>query len=66
MRVSGIATAATAGGVLFMVSDSLLAVHRFTDFELPCHEGLVMITYTAAQALLSAGATVSPEYGMSD
>jgi uncharacterized membrane protein YhhN len=58
--------AAAVGGALFMVSDSLLAVHRFTDVELPWHQGLVMITYTTAQALLSAGGRVSPDNWMSD
>lgn len=45
---------ATAGGVLFMASDGLLALERFAGVELPAGEGLVMATYTAAQALLSA------------
>lgn len=49
---SGSATA-TAGGALFLVSDSLLALERFGDVHLPAHEGLVMATYTSAQALLA-------------
>lgn len=49
---------AAAGGGLFLVSDSLLALDRFGGVELPGHEGLVMATYTSAQALLAArGAT---------
>jgi uncharacterized membrane protein YhhN len=47
---------AGAGGALFLVSDSLLALDRFGDVHLPAHEGLVMSTYAAAQALLAAGA----------
>ncbi|HEX3795933.1 MAG TPA: lysoplasmalogenase [Acidimicrobiales bacterium] len=47
--------AATAGGALFLVSDSLLALERFADVHLPLHEGLVMATYTSAQALLAQG-----------
>ena len=43
-----------SGGALFMVSDSLIALERFGDLRLPLHEGWVMATYTAAQALLSA------------
>jgi uncharacterized membrane protein YhhN len=43
-----------AGGVLFLVSDTLLALERFGGVHLPAHEGLVMATYTAAQALLAA------------
>lgn len=46
---------AAAGGGLFLVSDSLLALERFGGVELPGHEGLVMATYTAAQGLLAAG-----------
>ena len=43
----------TAGGVLFLTSDTLLALEKFGHLELPLHEGLVMATYTGAQALLS-------------
>lgn len=42
-----------AGGALFMVSDTLLALERFGDLHLPAHEGLVMATYTGAQGLLA-------------
>jgi uncharacterized membrane protein YhhN len=45
--------AVAAGGALFLVSDTLLALERFAGVELPLHEGLVMATYTAAQALLA-------------
>lgn len=51
---SGDARAAT-GGALFLASDGLLALERFADVHLPAHEGLVMASYTAAQALLAAG-----------
>jgi uncharacterized membrane protein YhhN len=44
---------AAAGGALFLVSDSLLALEKFADLHLPAHEGLVMATYTSAQALLA-------------
>lgn len=50
---------AAVGGALFLGSDGLLALHRFADLELPAHEGLVMATYTAAQALLAAGGSTS-------
>lgn len=43
----------TAGGVLFMLSDTLLALERFGDVHLPAHEGIVMATYTSGQALLA-------------
>ncbi len=42
-----------AGGALFAVSDSLLALEKFAGLHLPAHEGLVMATYTSAQALLA-------------
>lgn len=43
-----------AGGALFLLSDSLLALERFADVHLPAHEGWVMATYTGAQGLLAA------------
>jgi uncharacterized membrane protein YhhN len=46
---------AAAGGALFMVSDGLLALERFAGMALPAHEGLVMASYTSAQALLARG-----------
>lgn len=46
---------AALGGLLFLGSDGLLALERFAGVELPAHEGLVMASYTAAQALLAAG-----------
>jgi len=42
-----------AGGALFLVSDTLLALERFGGLHLPAHEGLVMATYASAQALLA-------------
>ena len=42
-----------AGGALFLVSDSMLALEKFGGVRLPAHEGLVMATYTSAQALLA-------------
>jgi uncharacterized membrane protein YhhN len=44
---------AAAGGALFLLSDSLLALEKFAGIQLPAHEGLVMATYTSAQALLA-------------
>ena len=46
--------ATAAGGVLFLTTDSLLALDRFARVELPRHEGWVMATYVAAQGLLAA------------
>jgi len=42
-----------AGGALFLVSDALLALEKFGGLHLPAHEGLVMASYTSAQALLA-------------
>jgi uncharacterized membrane protein YhhN len=42
-----------AGGALFLVSDALLALEKFGGLHLPAGEGLVMATYTSAQALLA-------------
>jgi uncharacterized membrane protein YhhN len=45
----------TAGGALFLASDTLLALEKFAHVTLPLHEGLVMASYTAGQALLASG-----------
>ncbi len=42
-----------AGGALFLTSDTLLALERFAGVHLPLHEGIVMASYTSAQALLA-------------
>lgn len=42
-----------AGGALFLVSDALLALDKFGGVHLPASEGLVMASYTSAQALLA-------------
>jgi hypothetical protein len=46
-------TLLAATGALFLASDSLLALEKFGGLHLPGHEGLVMATYTSAQALLA-------------
>jgi uncharacterized membrane protein YhhN len=42
-----------AGGVLFLATDTLLAIEKFAGVQLPHHEGWVMATYLAAQGLLA-------------
>jgi uncharacterized membrane protein YhhN len=42
-----------AGGALFLLSDTMLALEKFGGIRLPAHEGLVMASYTTAQALLA-------------
>lgn len=45
--------ATAIGGALFLTSDGLLALERFAGIRFAAHEGVVMATYTAAQALLA-------------
>lgn len=42
-----------AGGALFLLSDTLLALERFGELHLPAHEAIVMTTYAGAQGLLA-------------
>ena len=44
------------GGALFVLSDALIALHRFWySYQLPQHDFLVMVTYIAAQVLIAYG-----------
>ncbi|HEX9035262.1 MAG TPA: lysoplasmalogenase [Streptosporangiaceae bacterium] len=45
--------AAAAGGLLFLVSDAVLALEKFGVTRIPAAEGLVMVSYATAQALLA-------------
>jgi uncharacterized membrane protein YhhN len=47
--------AVAAGGASFMMSDSILALKTFGGAKVPGAEPLVMLTYTAAQALIATG-----------
>ena len=47
--------AVAGGGALFLVSDGILALERFSAVPIPGADGLVMLTYTAAQALIAHG-----------
>jgi uncharacterized membrane protein YhhN len=49
--------AVAAGGAAFMVSDSILALRTFDGLTGPVADALVMLTYTAAQALIADGMT---------
>src|SRR5689334_14585602 len=49
-----------AGGALFLLSDTLLALEKFAGLHLPAHEGVVMATYTTAQALLASPPPAGP------
>jgi uncharacterized membrane protein YhhN len=52
--------AVAGGGALFLVSDSILALERFSAATIPRADGLVMLTYTAAQALIAHGMARAP------
>jgi len=44
------------GGAIFLVSDSLIALHAFTSwYAVPQHGFWVMLTYVAGQALIASG-----------
>lgn len=45
-RIGGI------GGAIFLVSDSLIALHTFAGITLPAHDFWVMLTYLVGQALI--------------
>ena len=47
--------AVAAGGAAFLLSDSILAIDTFGGANLPAADVLVMVTYTAAQALIARG-----------
>jgi uncharacterized membrane protein YhhN len=49
---------AAAGGMLFLASDTLLALKRFAGVEVRGGESFVMATYVASQALLADGSQV--------
>lgn len=56
--ISSAALLVAVGGVLFFISDSILAINRFTR---PVHNGqlLIHITYHLAQFALAAGAVIN-------
>lgn len=49
---TGLDTVATVGGVVFLVSDALVALSAFVQVELPLHGLWVMLTYVVGQTLL--------------
>lgn len=49
---TGLGSVGAVGGVLFLLSDSLIALRAFTDIALPGHSFWVMLTYIAGQILL--------------
>lgn len=59
---TGLGRLAAVGGVVFLVSDAMIALGSFTTwFDPPASGFWVMLTYTVGQALLAAGVlTVAP------
>jgi uncharacterized membrane protein YhhN len=43
------------GGAAFLASDAILALDTFGAYRVPQADGVVMLTYTAAQALIASG-----------
>jgi uncharacterized membrane protein YhhN len=49
---TGLGRLAGIGGLVFMVSDALIAIGAFTDLELVAHGFWVMLTYVVGQSLI--------------
>lgn len=49
---TGLGRLAGVGGIVFMLSDALIALGAFTDLDLPVHGFWVMLTYVLGQALI--------------
>ena len=52
---TGVSRLAGIGGAVFLVSDSLIALHEFAGLDLPRQGFWVMLTYIVGQALIVAG-----------
>jgi uncharacterized membrane protein YhhN len=52
---TGLGRLAGVGGLIFMLSDALIAVGAFTDLELVAHGFWVMLTYVVGQVLIVLG-----------
>jgi uncharacterized membrane protein YhhN len=52
---TGVSTLAGVGGAIFMASDALIALGRFTTLDLPQHDFWVMLTYVVGQTLIVLG-----------
>ena len=55
---TGLGRLGAAGGIIFMLSDALIAVRAFADLELPAHSFWVMLTYVAGQLMLVLAVTL--------
>lgn len=64
---TGVHRLVAVGGILFVVSDGLIALDAFSAwYELAGHGFLVMVTYLAAQAFLVAGTLARKGFAPSD
>jgi uncharacterized membrane protein YhhN len=52
LLATGLGRLAGVGGMVFMLSDALIAIGAFTDLDLPVHGFWVMLTYVLGQALI--------------
>lgn len=52
---TGLGAWAAIGGLMFMLSDSLIAIRAFASVTVPLHSFLVMLTYIIAEAMLVIG-----------
>ena len=57
-------SAVAAGGAAFLVSDGVLALDTFVGQGSAAADALVMLTYTAAQALIATGMTAPADGGL--
>lgn len=55
LLATGMGQAGVVGGVLFVISDSLIALRSFAQLELPMGGVVIMLTYGLAQLFLAAG-----------
>lgn len=56
MLATGLGALAGVGGAIFLLSDGLIALRSFTEFELPGHGFWIMLTYVVGQSMIAAAA----------
>ena len=55
IRGKAFATRIIVGGIIFIISDSLIAIDSFAGIDFPFRHALVMLTYVTAEWLLVSG-----------
>lgn len=56
MLSTGLGALAGVGGAIFLLSDGLIALRSFTDFQLPGHSFWIMLTYVVGQSMIAIAA----------